>query len=112
MPAEYVVKPNRCNCHPETCGCNPWAIFRGSHKHSTHYHKEVAEQIAGALNSSIDAFRRGVEAMRDQIVAITSDIEKRAYWDSIGGAARGTAAREIKEAAIRALPIKDGGEHA
>lgn len=47
----YQVRPNFCNCHPETCCCNNWAIYRqdGS-KFSTFFDKADAEKVATALN--------------------------------------------------------------
>jgi hypothetical protein len=47
------VRPNWCRCHPETCSCNDWAVFQGSEKHSTHFHKETAELVAKALNAGL-----------------------------------------------------------
>lgn len=49
---EYQVKPNSCNCHPETCCCNDWAVYStGGEKHSTHFKREVAELVVEALNT-------------------------------------------------------------
>lgn len=47
---EYEVRSNTCNCHPETCCCDPWAVFHNDEKHSTHFRKEAAEQLAELLN--------------------------------------------------------------
>jgi len=46
----FEVKRNLCNCHPETCCCNDWAIFKSGIKHSTYFNKRVAEDVAEALN--------------------------------------------------------------
>lgn len=49
----YTVGRNHCDCHPETCCCDPWAIFgRGGKKHSTHFARSTADEIAAALNKS------------------------------------------------------------
>jgi hypothetical protein len=47
------VRMNHCNCHPETCCCNDYAVYVGDKKHSTHFRKEVAELVARALNANI-----------------------------------------------------------
>ena len=52
-PLEALVRTNYCRCHPETCGCNDWAVYVGSEKHSTHFHKRVAELVARALNAGL-----------------------------------------------------------
>lgn len=49
---KYQVKSNYCNCHPETCCCNDWAVYSADgEKHSTHFKREVAELVAEALNT-------------------------------------------------------------
>jgi hypothetical protein len=48
----FKVEPNNCNCHPETCSCNPWKIVdEKGERHSTHYEKSVAESTATIMNS-------------------------------------------------------------
>lgn len=37
------VRPNYCQCHPETCGCNPWAVYDGDKKILSFYHKKDAQ---------------------------------------------------------------------
>lgn len=49
-PLNYEVRRNYCRCHPETCACNSWAIFKGEEKHSTHRNLLVARELAAALN--------------------------------------------------------------
>ena len=50
-PVHYTVGVNHCNCHPETCCCDAWAVFgRAGKKHSTHFVRSTAEQTADALN--------------------------------------------------------------
>jgi hypothetical protein len=49
----YYVKPNTCNCHPETCCCNAWKVVDAQgERHSTHQMKSVAESAALLLNRS------------------------------------------------------------
>ena len=52
-PFEAIVRLNYCRCHPETCGCDDWAVYVGNEKHSTHFHKHVAELVAKALNAGL-----------------------------------------------------------
>lgn len=54
-PNGYAVYPNYCQCHPETCCCSPWVIYKNvkgypKHKHSTYIKQETAEEVAAALN--------------------------------------------------------------
>lgn len=47
----YHVRPNRCNCHPETCCCNDYAVHKpNGEKHSTCFNKDTALEIVDALN--------------------------------------------------------------
>lgn len=49
---EYKVGVNYCNCHPETCCCNDWAIYNeNDEKYSTFFRKEVALEICELLNN-------------------------------------------------------------
>lgn len=56
----YYVDSNRCDCHPETCNCDDYAIYIKNSpnarttktKHSTHFTQKVAEEIAKSLNQS------------------------------------------------------------
>lgn len=46
----FHVRPNRCDCHPETCGCNPWVVHGpDGQRHSSYYAKETADSIAELL---------------------------------------------------------------
>ena len=56
---KFTVSVNYCQCHPETCGCNDWAIFRpDGTKHSTYFHRETADEVANALNRSLQSLSR------------------------------------------------------
>jgi len=33
----FTVKQNYCNCHPETCACNDWAVYDGDKKLTTFF---------------------------------------------------------------------------
>lgn len=50
---QYRVGRNWCNCHPETCCCEPWGVFESGEKRpfSTHYFKADADTVANALNT-------------------------------------------------------------
>jgi hypothetical protein len=51
-PNEYHVRPNYCRCHPETCCCDPWAVFDGNgEKWETFWDKTIAERVAKSLNA-------------------------------------------------------------
>lgn len=48
---KYRVERNYCNCHPETCICNPWNVVSPEgDKMSTHYNKDDADKLVKALN--------------------------------------------------------------
>lgn len=48
----FTVKPNWCNCHPETCGCNDWAVYDGEQKMTTFFHKKDATIYALTLEKN------------------------------------------------------------
>lgn len=49
-PAAFHVRPNWCDCHPETCCCNDWAVHApDGTRHSTHFPRSTAQDIADAL---------------------------------------------------------------
>lgn len=49
-PNKYHVRQNWCDCHPETCCCNDWAVhFHNGNKHSTYFKRQAAEDVAYAL---------------------------------------------------------------
>lgn len=51
----YTVDVNRCNCHPETCCCDPWRVVDSNNKlFSTFYSKDVAKITADLLNRDKD----------------------------------------------------------
>ena len=50
---KYEVHYNHCNCHPETCSCNDWAISFDGERHSTYFSLEVAKEVAVALNAQL-----------------------------------------------------------
>lgn len=51
MP-RYKVKPNYCNCHPETCCCDDWAVIDTTDQSTftTCFRKDAAIATADALN--------------------------------------------------------------
>jgi hypothetical protein len=48
---KYTVERNLCNCHPETCCCDDWAVLTpDGDKWDTFFHKDKAEKTAEMLN--------------------------------------------------------------
>jgi hypothetical protein len=48
---EYSYEVNRCECHPETCGCNPFKIVdREGNKISTAFDENQAKKVVEILN--------------------------------------------------------------
>ena len=46
-PDKWHVRSNQCNCHPETCCCNPWAVCApDGKKQATYFNKGDAEEFA------------------------------------------------------------------
>lgn len=50
--ARYEVKRMRCECHPETCCCNPYGVIDKETLEilSTHYTREAADSLCKLLN--------------------------------------------------------------
>lgn len=48
----YTVRPNWCNCHPETCCCNDWAVYKGNEKITTFYARAKADEYVKELNDN------------------------------------------------------------
>ena len=48
----YIVILTRCDCHPETCRCDPYTIYdtKEKEKFTTAYNKSTAQKVADALN--------------------------------------------------------------
>ncbi len=53
MKEKYYVAPNHCNCHPETCCCDDWAIYDSEDDQvfETFFRKEEAEYRIAELKS-------------------------------------------------------------
>ena len=52
---QYHVRKNYCQCHPETCCYNDWAVFEPSdEKHTSHFHRDVTETFAKLLNREME----------------------------------------------------------
>jgi hypothetical protein len=48
---EYRLESNDCNCHPETCVCNPFKIVdREGNKITTAFSKQQAEKVLEIMN--------------------------------------------------------------
>ena len=51
-PNSYHVRTNYCQCHPETCCCNDWAVHdHNGEKHSTYFYRKDADGVANDLNN-------------------------------------------------------------
>jgi hypothetical protein len=48
----FTVKRNYCNCHPETCACNDWAVYDGDKKLNTFFHEQDATIYALTLEEN------------------------------------------------------------
>jgi hypothetical protein len=49
----YTHGPTRCDCHPETCCCQDWAVYNPEgRKHSTYNSEESAAAMAEILSPS------------------------------------------------------------
>jgi hypothetical protein len=46
----YTIERNYCDCHPDTCNCNPWIIKKAGNFFVTIYSKEDGELIVKAMN--------------------------------------------------------------
>lgn len=54
MKKLYTFGPNYCDCHPETCCCDKWAIYKpNGEKYVTVYMKATAEDLTEALNKGV-----------------------------------------------------------
>lgn len=53
MSDTHEVRYNYCDCHPETCCCNPWALFYKvtGKKIATFYNKSDADSLREELNA-------------------------------------------------------------
>jgi hypothetical protein len=51
-PAKWHVRSNHCNCHPETCCCDDWAVHdQNGEKRITFFHKKDAQDWAEFKNA-------------------------------------------------------------
>jgi hypothetical protein len=49
----YNVKRNECDCHPQTCTCNDWAVYDDKDKKfATFFDKITAETAENAMNNT------------------------------------------------------------
>jgi hypothetical protein len=68
----YKVERNRCDCHPETCGCKPWKIVdQNNAYHSTHEDKSVADSTAAIMNS-----REVKQTLVGTVLALSREADK------------------------------------
>lgn len=64
----YYVNRNRCNCHPETCCCSDWAVYRpNGEKYAPFYAKEIAEEVAKALTVYHHEKSKYIESVKDEL---------------------------------------------
>ena len=53
MSERYLVQYNSCNCHPETCCCDPYKVVDSATNNktvATFYHRDRAVAMAATLN--------------------------------------------------------------
>lgn len=48
----FEVDGNKCDCHPDLCSCDDWAIYKNGDKHSTYFDLETAKEVCNALNNT------------------------------------------------------------
>jgi hypothetical protein len=51
MKNKYTIEYNVCNCHPETCNCNPWKIIYKDKKIATGYFRKPLEKLCRRANN-------------------------------------------------------------
>lgn len=53
MNTNYEVRRNYCDCHPETCCCNPWVLYYKAtgQKVVTCYNRSDAVSLCEKLNA-------------------------------------------------------------
>lgn len=51
----YVLQRNHCNCHPETCCCDPYKVVDiiTNTKLSTHYNWDDGKRLVDTLNNPV-----------------------------------------------------------
>jgi hypothetical protein len=47
---KYTLGGNPCDCHPETCSCDDYAIYENGKKYFTIFDKSKGEHVVNALN--------------------------------------------------------------
>lgn len=47
---KYKLRRNRCDCHPETCNCHYYAIYKDNKKFITIFDENDGIEIVDALN--------------------------------------------------------------
>ncbi len=54
-PKIYHVRPNRCDCHPETCCCNDWVVYDGNGERDLDFfRKSDAQEWADTKNKAAE----------------------------------------------------------
>lgn len=54
MTIEFKVVPNNCECHPETCCCNPWKIVDQTGKiYATAFWQYEAQTMLDQLTKAV-----------------------------------------------------------
>ena len=67
------VYNNYCNCHPETCSCNPFVVKGGGITISTFYDLDAANRYASQYNESVKLNKENIllKAKLAELVAKT-----------------------------------------
>jgi hypothetical protein len=66
MANELTVGSNYCNCHPETCCCNDWAVYSGNKKVNTFFDRAKAEEYVDVYNANLK-FRQDLAELKREI---------------------------------------------
>lgn len=53
------IRPTHCNCHPETCCCSPFQVFRNG--------KRVGNSVTKELADLIEAQERDIRMLRESL---------------------------------------------
>jgi uncharacterized small protein (DUF1192 family) len=68
----YKVKRNRCDCHPETCSCAPWVVFKDGERILSLMDKDMAEDVAETLNN-FESIETEVDVLKAEIARLKAE---------------------------------------
>lgn len=90
----FSVKPNRCNCHPETCACNPWSVVDDKDKYITSFwdHAQALEYAIFKNKEELERVERKRAKKKNPEAAATIQQYRNAIvatWHEMGLDAKG-----------------------